>query len=213
MARDSERRERASETPVVGGLPNAPGIQAAMLLAPSLEGHLRGLADALLVEPFPGSTLTRGERESLATAVSAANDCFFCMDSHGAFACELLTREGADEQGALDAVDDLKTGGHGPFGPKVAALLTVARRVALGGRRLERSHVDEALARGATDGDVQLAVLIASGFSMYNRAVDGLRAMTAPDPAAYRERARSVAESGYAGAGPVGMNVLRSPGG
>ena len=28
----------------------------------------------------------------LATAVSAGNDCFFCMDSHGAFATALLER-------------------------------------------------------------------------------------------------------------------------
>ena len=31
----------------------------------------------------------------LATAVSAANDCFFCMDSHGAFATALLEADGA----------------------------------------------------------------------------------------------------------------------
>ena len=31
---------------------------------------------------YPGATLVRAEREMLATAVSAANDCFFCMDCH-----------------------------------------------------------------------------------------------------------------------------------
>ena len=30
----------------------------------------------------------------LATAVSAGNDCFYCMDSHGAFATALLERDG-----------------------------------------------------------------------------------------------------------------------
>ena len=37
----------------------------------------------------------------LATAVSAANDCFFCMDSHGAFATALLERSGATQHAPL----------------------------------------------------------------------------------------------------------------
>ena len=94
MARDDERQLRASEEPIVGGLPDAPGILAAIRLTPSLAAHLRGLADELLVRDYPGTTLTRAERELLATAVSAANDCFYCMDSHGAFATELLQRTG-----------------------------------------------------------------------------------------------------------------------
>src|SRR5712692_10337832 len=39
----------------------------------------------VLVKKYPGSTLTRAERELVATAVSAGNDCFYCMDTHGAF--------------------------------------------------------------------------------------------------------------------------------
>ena len=97
MARDDERRARASEDPIVTGLPDAPGILAAMRMTEGLQRHLRGLADELLVKPFPGSTLTRAERELVATAVSAGNDCFYCMDSHGAFAGELLRREGATD--------------------------------------------------------------------------------------------------------------------
>ena len=86
MARDDERLERSQEEPIVGGLPDVPGIGAAMRLTPGLGVHLRGLADELLVNDFPGATIRRDEREMLATAVSAANDCFFCMDSHGAYA-------------------------------------------------------------------------------------------------------------------------------
>jgi hypothetical protein len=47
---------------------------------------------------------------------------------------------------------------------------------------------------------VQLAVLIASAFSMYNRMVEGFRARTAPTPEAYRERATEIATGGYSGA-------------
>ena len=86
MVREAERIERASEAPIVGSLPEVPGIGVAMRLTPELGVHLRGLADALLVIDYPGATIVRAERELIATAVSAANDCFFCMDSHGAFA-------------------------------------------------------------------------------------------------------------------------------
>ena len=51
---------------------------------------------------------------------------------------------------------------------------------------------------GATDGDVQLAILIASAFSMYNRLVDGFRTMTPPVVDAYRGgRTDEIAEHGY----------------
>ena len=128
MARDDERSSRAGEAPIVGGLPDVPGILAAMRLTPSLETHLRGLADALLVEDFPGSTLSRAERELLATAVSAGNDCFYCMDSHGAFASELLRRDGA--AGVSDLVDGIKSGGSDGLSAKLAALVEIARGVA-----------------------------------------------------------------------------------
>src|SRR6266576_2892852 len=93
MSRDQERLQRSQEEPIVGGLPDVPGILAAIRLTPGLGVHLRGLADELLVNDFPGATLVRAEREMLATAVSAANDCFYCMDSHGAFANALLERD------------------------------------------------------------------------------------------------------------------------
>jgi AhpD family alkylhydroperoxidase len=90
MARDQERLERSHEEPIVGGLPDVPGILTALRLTPNLGIHLRGLTDELLVNDFPAATLVRAEREMLATAVSAANDCFFCMDSHAAHATALL---------------------------------------------------------------------------------------------------------------------------
>jgi uncharacterized peroxidase-related enzyme len=196
MARDDERKVRSNEAPVVGSLPDGvPGIVAAMRLSPGLAVHLRGLADELLVKDFPGATLSRAERELLATAVSASNDCFYCMDSHGAFAGELLRR--ARHDGAEALVDAIKDGGVGGLGPKMAALLALVRVVARDARALTRAAVTDALSAGATDADTQLAVLIAAAFAMYNRMVDGLRAPTPPTPEAYRARAAEIAEHGY----------------
>lgn len=195
MARDDERLLRSQEDPIVGGLPDAPGILAAIRLTPGLGVHLRGLADELLVNPFPGTTLERAEREMLATAVSAGNDCFYCMDSHGAFAGALLERNGDEARLAL--IDGIKLGGSDGVGDKMAALLHISRTVRRDGRQLTLADVDAALAAGASDADVQLAVLIAAAFSMYNRMVEGFRAKTPPTPEAYRPRAAEIAEHGY----------------
>jgi uncharacterized peroxidase-related enzyme len=195
MARDDERLERSQEEPIVGGLPDAPGILTALRLTPNLGIHLRGLADELLVNDFPGATLVRAQREMLATAVSAGNDCFYCMDSHGAFATALL--EATGQHGLTPLIDEIKLGSSNGFDDKMKALLHIARTVRREPRDLTASDVDKAHAAGATEADVQLAVLIAAAFSMYNRMVEGFRARTPPTAAVYRERAAEIAENGY----------------
>ena len=195
MARDDERIRRSQEEPIVGGLPDAPGIVAAIRLTPGLGVHLRGLADELLVNDFPGATISRGEREMMATAVSAANDCFYCMDSHGAFATAVLERAG--ERDVAPLIDTIKVGSVDGLGQKMQALLHIARTVRAEPRKLTSADVEAAKAAGACDADVQLAVLIAAAFSMYNRIVEGFRAKTPPTPEAYRNRAEEIAEHGY----------------
>ena len=195
MARIDERIARSREEPIVDGLPEAPGIRAAIGLTPALGAHLLGLADALLVDDFPGATISRGEREMLAEAVSAANDCFFCMDSHGAHAAAALEKDGATDM--LPLVEEIKIGSIEKFSPKMRALIQIARTVGRAARELTADDVARAKAAGASDGDVQLAVLIAAGFSMYNRMVDGLRARTPADLDVYRTRAVQIAEHGY----------------
>ena len=195
MARDDERLIRSQEDPIVGSLPDAPGILTALRLTPNLGLHLRGLADELLVNEFPGATISRPEREMLATATSAANDCFYCMDSHGAFATALLERTGQVDRVPL--IDTIKQGSSDGLDPKMQALLHIARTVRRAPRELTGADIDAAHAAGASDADVQLAVLIAAAFSMYNRMVEGFRAKTPPTAEAYRSRAAEIADHGY----------------
>ena len=190
MTRDDERFQRATQPPIVGGVPEIPGIGAAMALTPAIGVHLRGLADALLVHDFPGATLRRAEREMIAAATSAGNDCFFCMDSHAAFATELLDRDADHVRKPL--VDELLVGAIDGFDPKMRALLHVASVVRRNPLDLTAADVG-----AATAADVQLAVCIASAFSRYNRLVDGLRTMTPPSPDAYAESAQRIASQGY----------------
>jgi len=195
MNRDEERLRRSLQEPIVGGLPDVPGILTAIRLTPALGVHLRGLADELLVNDFPGTTMDRAEREMLATAVSAANDCYFCMDSHGAHANALLEGTGATERAPL--IEIVKDGSSDGFDERMRALLHIARTVRGEPRDLTSADVAAAHAAGATDADVQLAVLIAAGFAMYNRIVEGFRARTPPTVEAYRARAAEIASGGY----------------
>lgn len=207
MTRQEDRVRRAKQRPIVAGLPDVPGIGTALRLTPNLGLHLRGLADELLVNDFDGATLRRDEREMLATAVSAANDCFYCMDSHGAFATALLERRGLAERVGL--VDVIKLGSSDGFDPKMQALLHIARVVRSDPLDLTAEDVAAAKGAGASDADVQLAVLIAAAFSMYNRMVDGFRAVTPPSPEAYRERAGEIAEHGYSAPAPTPVGAPR----
>jgi hypothetical protein len=106
-----------------------------------------------------------------------------------------LRRDGVGHVELL--VDGIKDGQLEQLAPKMARLVSIARRVAHNARSLDRSEIDEAKKAGAGDGDIQLAVLIAAGFSMYNRMVDGLRAKTPSTTSAYTARAREIADHGY----------------
>ena len=195
MITDDDRLRRAEETPIIGGLPDFPGILATMKISPAIRSHLAGLADELLVNPFPGATLTRSERELLATGVSAGNRCVYCADTHGAFATELLRREKIARAGEIVAC--IKRGETERLSDKMRALFNVAEKVRENASSLAREDIAAAIEAGASDGDTQLAVLIAAAFCMYNRCVDGFRAKTPAKISAYDERARQIADHGY----------------
>ncbi len=150
---------------------------------------MSALADVLL---HAESSLSRGERELIAAYVSALNDCEFCHHSHAAVAsCHL-----GDEGDIVTAV--VRDAYSAPVSPKMKALLAIAARVQRSGRDVRESDIARARTDGATDIEIHDTVLIAASFCMFNRYVDGLGALTPTDAAGYRDRARYVAEHGYA---------------
>jgi uncharacterized peroxidase-related enzyme len=166
-----------------------PGIRSLFAFRPEFAEAISMLADRLLHAP---NSLSRGERETIAAYVSALNDCTFCHNSHGAVAsCHF------GDEGALVAsvVADAE---RAPLSPKMKALLAIAARVKRGGREVRESDIARARGEGATDTEIHDTVLIAAAFCMFNRYVDGLGAPMPADAAGYRERARFVAEHGYA---------------
>jgi len=165
-----------------------PGITGAFAFRPETAKPMRELAEVLLRGP---NTLTSGERETIASFVSARNDCAFCRDSHRAAAAHHL-------DGDYELVDAVRADyQQAPVSAKLKALLAIAAKVQQGGKHVTTADVDRARAEGATDSEIHDTVLIAAAFCMYNRYVDGLATLTPTDDAAYHAMGERMARQGY----------------
>lgn len=174
-------------------LPNLPGIRGPMAFRPETSKPLNELVEVLLRQP---GTLSPGERELIATYVSAQNDCHYCQSIHGAIAAAHLD---GDEELVQCVKHDFASA---EITLKLKALLTIAGHVQQGGKKVTESDVQAARKEGATDLEIHDTVLIAAAFCMYNRYVDGLATVQPQDPTLYRERGKMVARDGY-----VALNV------
>jgi uncharacterized peroxidase-related enzyme len=169
-------------------LPDLPGIRGPMAFRPETAAPLNELANILLHEPH---SLTPGERELIATAVSSANDCRFCQTVHGAIAAHHL---GGDE--AL--VQQVKVEPEqAAISPKLKALLAIAVKTAESGKAVTAQDIERARREGATDIEIHDTVLIAAFFCLCNRYVDGLATEMPSSADYYRQRAPLVAQFGY----------------
>jgi len=165
----------------------APGIIGPLLAYPETAVHLRGLTNALLRGE---SSLTPGERETIAAYVSAGNECKFCMRSHAAVARHHL---GEDRE----LVDNVLSGAGDSVSPKLKALLLIAEKVRQNGREVTEAEVAKARELGADDKAIHDTVLIAAAFSMFNRYVDGLGTWAPDDEAMYEMVGAKLATEGY----------------
>lgn len=165
-----------------------PGIRGAMAFRPETARPLNALVEILL---RGANTLTRGERELIATYVSSRNCTEYCHNIHGAIAAAHL---GGDEALVQQVKTDFMQAG---VSPKLKALLAIAGKVQQDGKLVTANDVEVARREGATDLEIHDTVLIAAAFCMYNRYVDGLATVQPDDPAFYRDRGRRVAQDGY----------------
>jgi uncharacterized peroxidase-related enzyme len=170
-------------------LPDLPGIRGPMAFRPDTAKPLNDLVDVLLRGP---SSLTRGERELIATFVSTENDCRYCQTIHGAVAAHHF---GGNEDLVVEVKNDPQ---NAAISYKLKALLVIAGKTAESGALVTAADVARARQFGATDLEIHDTVLIAAVFCMCNRYVDGLATWAPDDPAFYRQRAALVAEHGYA---------------
>jgi len=165
-----------------------PGIRGLMNFRPDAALALNKLAQALLADD---ASLSRAERELIASFVSNRNECKFCMTSHGAIAAHL---PGCDHAIVKAVWDDYTTA---PVSDKLKSLLQIAAKVQQGGKYVTENDIINARNAGANDMDIHDTVLIAATFCMFNRYVDGLGATTPDDPAFYELVGKQRAAEGY----------------
>lgn len=165
-----------------------PGIRGLMEFRPEIAKALNELAQALLVDD---NSLTRSDRELIASFVSSQNGCVFCMATHGAIAAYL---PGCNDEVVKSVWEDYT---KADLSDKMKSLLHIADKVRLGGLHVTESDVEAARNAGASDLDIHDTVLIAAGFCMYNRYVDGLGASTPDDPMFYKLVGEQRAKEGY----------------
>jgi uncharacterized peroxidase-related enzyme len=168
--------------------PELPGIRGAMAFRPETARPMNALVEILLQGD---NTLTRGERELIATFVSSRNCTRYCHNIHGAIAAAHL---GGNEALVKQVKTDFL---KAEISPKLKALLHIAGKVQQDGKLVIEADVQAARREGATDLEIHDTVLIAAAFSMYNRYVDGLGTHQPEDEAFYRERGKRVAREGY----------------
>jgi uncharacterized peroxidase-related enzyme len=166
-----------------------PGIRGLMFYSPETEAPLNALAEQLLRDD--NNSLSRGERELIATYVSYLNDCFFCQNVHGAVAGYYL---GCN----IDEIDAIKANfASADLSPKIKALLAIADSVQKGGKYVTIEQIEAARAQNADDKEIHDTVLIAAAFCMFNRYVDGLGTWAPQDRQIYVDRAAERVELGY----------------
>jgi uncharacterized peroxidase-related enzyme len=165
-----------------------PGIRGLMAYRPETEAPLNALAEVLL---RGDNTLSRGDRELIATYVSYLNDCFFCQNVHGALAGHYLECN-------IDQIDGIKQNfNSADLSDKMKALLSIAASVQRSGKLVTGGQIQKARENGATDRELHDTVLIAAAFCMFNRYVDGLATWAPTDRQFYVERAPQRALEGY----------------
>ena len=186
--------------PHIGLPPNKPGMVALGAYRPDVYARLGSLADLLLHQSHPESSLSPGERELIAAYVSSLNNCAYCQAAHGCVAAAHLHDSQLVESVKVDFESSESS-------PKMKALLRIAGMVQKSGREVTSEAVASAKKEGASDMDIHDTVLIAAAFCMFNRYVDGLGTEMPGDMKAFESRGVAIAEKGYVAIMPVGPKV------
>lgn len=166
-----------------------PGITGPMRAYPETAKPLNELAEVLLVQETP--SLSKADREIIASYVSYLNNCVFCSESHGAVA-DVHSKANGLARKVWESPD------LAPISDRLRALLKIAEKVQKAALTVSKQDVEHARRLGATDRDIHDTVLIAAAFCMYNRYVDGLATFAPPrGDAGYQQMGQMLATVGY----------------
>jgi len=164
-----------------------PGITGLLEYRQDTAKPIRELTQILL---RGDSTLTAGERELIASLVSARNECRFCTAAHVA-AADILQEE---HETSRKVIEDFESA---PVSDKMKALLYIATLVQQNGKRVDQPAIVRAKQAGATDLEIHDTVLISALFCLYNKYVDGTASVTPSDPSFYHKLGERITTHGY----------------
>ncbi|MEP7196974.1 MAG: carboxymuconolactone decarboxylase [Saprospiraceae bacterium] len=164
-----------------------PGITGLLEYRKDSAAPIRKLTQILLRGP---SSLTEGERELIATIVSAGNECKFCTAAHRSASNILLGEESTCDL----VIKDFETA---PVSNKLKALLNIAVLTQKGGNKVTNSAILRAKENGASELEIHDTVLIAALFCLYNKYVDGLNTFTPKDEIFYNQLGERITTHGY----------------
>lgn len=164
-----------------------PGITGLLEYRQDTAQAIRDLTEVLMCGP---STLTKAEREIIATFVSSKNKCTFCTSAHAAVVDALLGE-------SLTCASVLENYQQAPISQKLKALLTISEKVQMNGKLVTETDVLQAKDLGATDLEIHDTVLIAALFCLYNKYVDGLSTFTPSNPEFYQKLGDKIKDHGY----------------
>ena len=169
------------------------GIRGLIAYRPEMTQPLRGFMEILMRGE---NTLSRGERELIATYVSHLNNCMFCTSSHGTTAEYYLQCDVGFIKSVKENVETSE------LSEKMKILLTIAARVQQSGKHVSSDLIAKAKEIGITDYEIHDTVLIAAAFCMFNRYVDGLDTWTPEDVDFYRKDVKERVDAGYTNYNP-----------
>jgi uncharacterized peroxidase-related enzyme len=145
------------------GRQDIPGILKCFATHPSLLQQMMGIASTTL---FCEGHLTRRTKESIATYVSALNQCAYCVDSHAFF---LRVHGGSDALvNALTAVD----AEHAPVDEKERILLQFVRKVSCDSYKVSAADVSVLRDEGWNDQQMSEAIHVTALFACFNRVAN-----------------------------------------
>lgn len=128
---------------------------------------MRAMMDLYLAVMYGASPLTRGQREMIATAVSAINGCEYCVAHHA----EALRVHVRDEHLVAAVSADYR---RFPLDSKDRALLDYASTVTAHPSKVTAADIARLRDAGFEDRAILDANLVVSLFNYFNRVVSGL---------------------------------------
>lgn len=145
------------------GRQDIPGILKCFATHPSLLQQMMSIASTML---FCEGHLTRRTKESIATYVSALNQCPYCVDSHAFF---LHVHGGSNA--LVDALSTVDVE-HATVDEKERILLQFVRKVSCDSYKVSAADVSGLRDEGWNDQQISEAIHITALFACFNRVAN-----------------------------------------